>query len=132
MGRFPCCVYCGWDFEQIDHLVPHSLTGDDSPQNLVGACALCNGVAGAKVFESFEAKRGYILQQLEARFGKRVPLWTETELSEMGPSLAGHIRRKAAVCVSDAHRLHMAHYLRKMGYEPVFETSHGRRGGWGC
>jgi 5-methylcytosine-specific restriction endonuclease McrA len=43
-----CCVYCGATAEEsgsplhLDHVVPRSLGGEDTPDNLVTACRACN------------------------------------------------------------------------------------------
>lgn len=132
-SRFPYCVYCGWDFEHVEHLVPHSLSGDDSLANLVGSCALCNQIAGAKVFDSFADKRDYILAKLEKRFGKRIPLWTQAEVDDLGPSLRAHVVGGAFVCVTPKHREHIAAILRTQGYTPVYGDSDkpALTDGWG-
>lgn len=57
------CYYCGLKtnpFENfaIDHLVPVADGGTNDPQNLVPACAACNGAKGAMSLASFRVKRG--------------------------------------------------------------------------
>lgn len=42
------CVECGSDFQiQYDHVIPHSLSGADTAQNLQLLCAPCNQSKGA-------------------------------------------------------------------------------------
>jgi hypothetical protein len=55
------CVYCGAAGQALDHILPHSKGGPDTLENLVLSCVRCNSVAGAKVFNSLDAKREYIL-----------------------------------------------------------------------
>jgi hypothetical protein len=44
-----CCVYCGTsDRLSLDHLVPVSLGGSDSPENIVYACRRCNSSKGGQ------------------------------------------------------------------------------------
>lgn len=61
------CVYCGGHATQLDHFTPWSLSGDDSTANLLPACRTCNSLAASKVFESFDEKRAYVLNQLARR-----------------------------------------------------------------
>jgi hypothetical protein len=42
------CVYCGRPAEEIDHIVPLSLGGLDTPENRVPACVECNRHKHAK------------------------------------------------------------------------------------
>lgn len=47
-----CCVYCGATADEsgshlhLDHVVPRSLGGEDTPCNLVTACRACNCTLG--------------------------------------------------------------------------------------
>jgi len=40
------CYLCGKKADQVDHLVPPSAGGTDSPQNLAAACLRCNDSKG--------------------------------------------------------------------------------------
>ena len=44
------CVYCGCEGGnlQLDHVIPRSRGGADTPDNLVAACRSCNASKGAK------------------------------------------------------------------------------------
>lgn len=45
-----CCVECGSNFDiQYDHVIPHSLGGADSVENLQILCAPCNQRKGASI-----------------------------------------------------------------------------------
>jgi hypothetical protein len=58
---------CYWCREEvatcIDHYVPYSWDQDNSIENLVPSCTLCNVLAGSKLFESVDHKRQYILNK---------------------------------------------------------------------
>jgi len=54
------CAYCGWEADQVDHIVPWSYGGSDDGANLVACCGICNMIANDKVFDSFDAKRTYV------------------------------------------------------------------------
>jgi 5-methylcytosine-specific restriction endonuclease McrA len=47
------CAYCGDPSEHIDHIVPRSRGGQDTLDNLVGACFGCNTSKGAKSLGKF-------------------------------------------------------------------------------
>jgi hypothetical protein len=69
-GRF--CVYCGFNYAtSIDHVLPISYKRDDSIENLRPACMDCNLIASGRVFEDFEAKQWYILEQRKKRRWQR-------------------------------------------------------------
>lgn len=55
------CVYCGNTAQVLDHVVPYSLTMDNSPDNLVACCRKCNGVAIDYIFNGLWQKREFIL-----------------------------------------------------------------------
>jgi len=40
------CVYCGDKAEEIDHIVPRQLGGNNMPSNLVACCKRCNYIKG--------------------------------------------------------------------------------------
>lgn len=68
------CVYCGAAATVVDHLIPYAYSQDNTPNNLVPSCADCNAIAGSLVFESMEAKRGYIQdQRSKPRWQRRSP-----------------------------------------------------------
>lgn len=56
------CYYCGYAATDIDHIAPHSYVANDTEQNLIPACSICNGIAGNKHFKSLSAKKKYIKQ----------------------------------------------------------------------
>ena len=65
------CAYCGDDATVVDHIIPFDWGYDDSEDNLVASCELCNLLASNMVFDSLNAKRKYIL---DVRSKRRKPL----------------------------------------------------------
>jgi phage FluMu protein Com len=69
------CQYCGYsplyckEFRQlyIDHVLPWSVRGSNSLDNLRVACATCNLIAGDKWFVDFFEKKQYVLDELKKR-----------------------------------------------------------------
>ena len=61
------CYYCGEIAEVVDHIIPWSWNHSDDDGNLVASCAICNLIAGDKVFESLEHKRKYVLGRRDKR-----------------------------------------------------------------
>lgn len=66
------CFYCQVEIATtIDHVIPYDWDGDNSIENLVPACGLCNALASDKMFETIEQKRQYILNQRKTRTLRR-------------------------------------------------------------
>lgn len=59
------CQYCGLIGIQADHIIPRKKGGSDKVKNLVCCCVRCNKLVGNRVFESFEAKKAWILETLD-------------------------------------------------------------------
>ena len=55
------CQYCGYDGFQarhkmtVDHIVPQSRGGNDSPENLCACCISCNGAKGSRTVAEWRA-----------------------------------------------------------------------------
>ena len=47
------CVYCGREATQVDHIIPRVDGGTHELDNLVAACARCNGLKGSRSQASF-------------------------------------------------------------------------------
>ena len=57
------CVYCTYEATTVDHIVPYSFGGSDNDINLVACCSLCNNKLSNFVFDSFEQKKNYLIEQ---------------------------------------------------------------------
>ena len=62
------CRYCDFPGEVLDHVVPYRYSRSNEPDNLVVACARCNGLGGRHVFASLEEKRDFILAKRRTDF----------------------------------------------------------------
>lgn len=81
-----CCFYCERRFgsrvvyknkERVlslrwDHIVPWVYSQDNRPQNFIAACQICNGVKLAKMFDSIEDLKIYVLNEIERKGFKDV------------------------------------------------------------
>ena len=98
------CYYCGVPSSTIDHTIPRTLLNRLSREELadlfaikrltVPACQECNSLIGASVHRTLAARKTYLKQRLEAKYGKflRMPEWSEGEIDEMGPRMQDHLR----------------------------------------
>lgn len=67
------CGYCGDEATQADHIVPYAWGVDNSADNIVACCVVCNLIAGSKVFDSFHEKKQYILsERMGRKWSKRL------------------------------------------------------------
>ena len=92
IGRhIPRNTPCGYCFEKWatcwDHIIPYSLGGPTNTENLMPACAACNGLLHDKVFNTVQEKREYVrLYQRSHRHKDFLPLTalalTETAFPE--------------------------------------------------
>ena len=111
------CFYCFDEADEVDHLVPWSYRQDDSLENLVAACWLCNRIASNKMFESIEAKKNHIIRRRERFFRRNVlSIWTETEVSDLGPGLRRDVKTNCIVVESDVVRTEAASKLMARGW----------------
>lgn len=65
------CVYCGGDYEDVDHVMPVKLGGLDTKENLVPSCSRCNKKKNAKHPEDWfrEALPNEDIDRLLRRWG---------------------------------------------------------------
>ena len=112
------CGYCFEDADEVDHIVPWSYRHDDSPENLIAACWLCNHVASNKMFEDLKAKRQYVVERREKILRNTViAIWLESELSEIGPTLLRDIRSNCIVANDRLAAKSIANRLTAVGLE---------------
>ena len=101
MGRHGgACVYCGERATCLDHINPLSYTGDNSEDNLVASCQLCNAIAGSLVFDTFEAKREYVVGELgKPKYANRNSLSFRTDCGQLfRPSWSGSTKFPCKSC----------------------------------
>ncbi len=55
------CRYCGKSASALDHLIPHSRGGGETPENLVACCKRCNSRKGGRTPE----EAGMVLTEAE-------------------------------------------------------------------
>lgn len=55
-----------------DHIVPWIFSQDNRPENFIAACQICNGVKLARMFDSVEDLRLYVLHEIERKGFKDV------------------------------------------------------------
>lgn len=102
------CYYCGAVAETIDHVVPQivlqtaALSNDEAVTKYlhrrhrvmtVPACRECNGLAGAKFFDTLEERRQHVKNALRRRYRRLLesPDWGDTELMDLDAPLRGLI-----------------------------------------
>jgi 5-methylcytosine-specific restriction endonuclease McrA len=56
------CQYCGDTATEIEHVMPYTKGGPNDESNLVASCYACNHLALAKLFNSFDEKKIWILK----------------------------------------------------------------------
>ena len=66
------CIYCGGPANEADHIIAKVKGGDDSMENLVSACRMCNLRKGKK-------NQGVFLGQASTPLYFREPLHTTTQ-----------------------------------------------------
>jgi len=54
MNKLSKCAYCGIDFDENnlptrDHIIPISKGGDNTKENVIPACRICNAKKGNKI-----------------------------------------------------------------------------------
>jgi hypothetical protein len=114
------CMYCLGEADQVDHILPWSYRHDDSEDNLVACCWLCNVVASNKIFKSFKGKKDYIQKWRNKWLDKHaIALWTKEELKELGYRLKQTIEQQAIVLKNDVELERTKELLEKEGYKVI-------------
>lgn len=114
------CGYCCSEADCVDHIVPWSHTRNDSPENLIAACWLCNGIASDKVFATLAEKREHILKRRSVLLRRKViPVWLVGDLAKLGRSLRQKIMREAIIVVSHEKKARVQEKIRALGLNPV-------------
>lgn len=94
-----CCAYCFGPADEVDHIIPWSYSHDDSDENLVACCWLCNRIASDKVFRNLSIKRDHIQKRREVWIKHNViPLWLRSEVQQLGRKLKMKVFNECVVC----------------------------------
>ena len=111
------CVYCFKEAACVDHIIPWSYKHDDSPDNLVASCQLCNCIASNKVFESFGAKWDYI-DKRKKKWEKRKPtIWLKQNVIKLGYALRKKIENTCIIVNTEKEYEHIKHILQLEGID---------------
>ena len=88
------CRYCGKKARpvELDHVIPRSLSGPDSPWNLVVACHKCNQRKGNKSLAEFLKRRPQRLADIKAQLQK--PLASAAHMNVIIPALLNRLRQE--------------------------------------
>ncbi len=88
------CRYCGKKAKpvELDHVIPRSLSGPDSPWNLVVACHKCNQRKGNKSLAEFLKRRPQRLADIKAQLQK--PLESAAHMNVIIPALLNRLRQE--------------------------------------
>lgn len=95
------CVYCGWDADSVDHVLPRTWTGDVARPHVptVPACRDCNSRIGDQHAPTLAERRHLAHESLERKHRKllRNPSWSDDEMSEFGPRLRHELECREAL-----------------------------------
>lgn len=115
------CAYCYGPAECVDHVIPWIYIHDDSEDNLVASCWLCNLIAGDKLFiDGFSTKRDHILR-LRYKWIKKNPivLWLQSEVDTLGYVLRVKIERTTVVLQTEEQRKEVKRRLLEEGFRVI-------------
>ena len=96
------CHYCGALANTKDHIIPISYIRNSRPKwcinigTTVDCCKECNCLLGAKALFSVPERAHELSERLERRYRKELnaPIWSDEDLSELGPSLQDQVKAK--------------------------------------
>ena len=88
------CRYCGKKAKpvELDHVIPRSLSGPNTPWNLVVACHKCNQRKGNQTVAEFLKRRPQRLADVEAQLQKR--LASAAHMNVIIPTLLNRLRQQ--------------------------------------
>ena len=89
------CRYCGKKAKpvELDHVIPRSLSGPNTPWNLVVACHKCNRRKGNQTVAEFLKRRPRRLADIAAQLQK--PLASAAHMNVIIPALLNRLRQEA-------------------------------------
>ena len=88
------CRYCDRKAKpvELDHVIPRSISGPNTPWNLVVACHKCNQRKGNKTVAEFLKRRPQRLTNIEAQLQK--PLASAAHMNVIIPALLNRLRQE--------------------------------------
>ena len=94
------CVYCGWDADTVDHVLPRAWSGEAGRAAVptVPACRDCNSRLGNRHAPTIGERRRLVWESLERKHRKllRCPGWTDDEIDEFGPRMRAEMESREA------------------------------------
>jgi hypothetical protein len=115
------CYYCGAPSDTTDHVVPRThrekLEATMTPSEWVAfynrmpdtvpCCHDCNGRKSNLVFDTVPNICAYLHNALESKHRRRLtaPLWSETELDQLGPGLRADVEHQTQYTAEIRRRL---------------------------
>lgn len=119
---FETCMYCLEAAEEVDHIIPWSFKHDDSLENLVAACWLCNHIASNLMFDDFDSKKQFIVRKKNKILKKNViAIWTEDQLKEMGRKMKSDIRSNCVIAESEKDAKRIMTRIKSVGLEARYD-----------
>lgn len=115
------CQYCYDEGYEVDHIIPWNYIHDDSVNNLVCCCKLCNLVASDKVFDDFNKKRKYIQKIRQKMLDQPIPIWLSDEINEMSGNMKRFITDTSIIVNSEEEMERVADLLLSEGYAIILE-----------
>lgn len=114
------CVYCFTEAETVDHVIPWSYAHDDSEDNLVAACWLCNLIAHNKMFDTLSHKQEYVIAK-KYNWIKRnpIPLWTMREINGLGRILKKYVTDSVMILDDEDQRQKVKRILLDEGFRVI-------------
>lgn len=94
------CVYCGWDADTVDHVLPRAWSGDAGRAVVpkVPACKDCNVRIGNRHAPTLGERRQMVWESLERKHRKllRCAGWSDDEMADFGPRLRAEMEAREA------------------------------------
>lgn len=114
------CVYCFAEAETVDHVIPWSYRHDNSDDNLVAACWLCNLIAHNKMFDTLSQKQEYVIAKKYNWIKKNpIPLWTLSEIKELGRVLKKYVSDSVVILDDEEQRQKVKRILLHEGFRVI-------------
>jgi hypothetical protein len=97
------CHYCGMPADTKDHIIPISYNYAQRPTShrskggiTVDCCQECNSILSDKFLSTIQTRAAELAECLEVKYRKvlTAPVWSEEDLTELGPSLQKQVRAK--------------------------------------